>query len=428
MALYRVENISFAYQEEWVLRNVDLEIEEGDFVGILGPNGSGKSTLLKVMSGLLQPQEGRVSLENREIHRIPPGERARQIGVVPQETYLDFPFMLEEVVAMGRYPHLGWWGTLRYRDMEYVEEALATTGLLELRNRTIHQLSGGERQRGIIARALAQNPRVLLLDEPVSNLDIKYQQGIFELLLQLNRREGLTIILVSHDLNLASQYCKNLILLDRGRLKALGPAEEVLTSENIKQVYQVEVEVEKWSPLGKPRINLRPPDLEEGGQKGIIPRRIHVVGGGGSSWRLLKRLRSAGHELSLGAVNEGDTDSEGARELNIKCVREIPFHHISDEKLNQTLEMMVEADLVVIAEVPFGRGNIGNLRMALAALQKGKKVFVLDGENIANRDFTGGDAVKLWEEMKKHGARTVTPRELEQILKEGEEDGQKEKN
>ncbi len=420
MELFRLEDVSFAYGEELVLKNIDLTVEEGDFIGILGPNGSGKSTLLKVMSGLLHPDKGRVFLGDREVHRISPGERARIIGVGPQETYLDFPFMLEEVVAMGRYPHLGWWGTLRYKDMEYVEEALATTGLLELRQRSIHQLSGGERQRGIIARALAQNPRVLLLDEPVSNLDIKYQQGIFELLLKLNRQEGLTIILVSHDLNLASQYCQNLVLLDQGQLRAVGSAEEVLTPENIAKVYQVEVDVEKWSPLEKPRINLRPPPEENGSSKKIKPRRIHIVGGGGSAWRLSKRLNAMGHLLSLGAVNEGDTDSEGARELGIECIREVPFHPITEGKLKQTLELMLKADLVVVSEVPFGRGNIGNLKMALEALKKGKEVFVLDGENIANRDFTGGEASELWQEMKKKGARSVNPPELEQILKEGE--------
>jgi len=419
MPLYRVENLDFSYGEDPVLKGINLTIEEGDFVGILGPNGSGKSTLLKVMSGLLQPKKGRVFLGENEVHKIPPGERARQLGVVPQETYLDFPFMLEEVVAMGRYPHLGWWGNLRYKDMEIVEEALSTTGLLELRHRSIHQLSGGERQRGIIARALAQNPRVLLLDEPVSNLDIKYQQGIFELLLKLNRREGLTIILISHDLNLASQYCKDLILLDRGQLKAKGSSEEVLTPENISQVYQVEVDVEKWSPLEKPRINLRPPKEENKTQKGEEAWKIHLVGGGGSAWRLLKRLNAAGHDLTIGVVNEGDTDSEGARELKIPCVREIPFNHISGEKLDQALEMMLKADLVVVTEVPFGRGNIGNLEMALRALKKGKKVFVIEGENMENRDFTGGEALKIWEEMKENGARDISPRELEQILKEG---------
>jgi len=420
MSFYRVEKMSFSYGDSPVLQDIDLKIDEGEFLGILGPNGSGKSTLLKTMSGLLRPDQGRVYLGQREVQRIPPGERARLIGVVPQETHLDFPFMLEEVVAMGRYPHLGWWGTLRYQDMEQVEEALATTGLLNLRHRNIHQLSGGERQRGIIARALAQDPRVLLLDEPVANLDIKYQQEVFELLLKLNQREGLTIILISHDLNLAAQYCDNLLLLDQGQIRALGAAEEVLTPENINQVYQVEVEVERWSPRDRPRISLRPSEVIEGQNGDVAPRRIHIIGGGGSAWRLLKRLHSQGHKLSLGAVNQGDTDSEGARELGIECVRDLPFHPISPEKFNHSLELMLKADLTLIAPVPWGRGNLGNLEMAREAARRGKKVFALEGEKIDSRDFTGGQAEQLWEEMKNLGAEAIDPDELEQILKEGE--------
>lgn len=247
-------NISFKYDEIWALRHITLSVNQGEIMGVIGPNGSGKSTLLRLTSGVLEPNEGRIDLMGKNLHKMNRKEIAKLIGVVPQNLQLSFPFTVLEVVLMGRAPHLKWFQRESKIDFEIVERALSYTNMLDFADRMMDELSGGERQRALIAKALAQEPKLLLLDEPIAHLDINYQFEILDLVRKLNRERGLTVILVSHDINLASEYCDRLALIKAGELFAIGSAKEVITEENIMQVYGIQVIVTENPTSGMPLV------------------------------------------------------------------------------------------------------------------------------------------------------------------------------
>jgi iron complex transport system ATP-binding protein len=256
MPLLNVDNVSFRYDGQWVLRGIDFEVEKGDFLGIIGPNGSGKTTLLRVIDGILAPQEGAVLLEGTEIGKLRREALARSVAVVPQYSALAFPFSVEEVVLMGRAPHLGRWRFEGDEDRLIARKAMEMTDTLGLSARDMESLSGGERQRVLIARALAQEPRLMLLDEPTAFLDIRHQVDFFDRIRSLNRDRGLTVIAVTHDINLAAHYCDRIILLKDGRIEAAGPVDAVITEENIRKAYETRVMVDRHPGTGSPRITL----------------------------------------------------------------------------------------------------------------------------------------------------------------------------
>ena len=233
---------------------LSLAIAPGEFVGVIGPNGSGKTTLLKLLSGVLAPQGGEVALGGRPVRSIPPRERARTVAVVFQEVQILFDFTLLEIALMGRAPHLGPWGLERVQDFASARAALREMDLADQEDEHLQELSSGERQRALIARALAQEPRVLLMDEPTAFLDLKHRLQICEILVRLNRETGLTVVTTSHDLNLAARYGSRLVMLHRGRLAADGPPAEVLTSELIRRVYETEARIGRDAESGAPFI------------------------------------------------------------------------------------------------------------------------------------------------------------------------------
>ncbi len=251
-----LRSVSFRYRQDWVLQGISFKIERGEFIGVIGPNGSGKSTLLKTLCRLLSPQKGEIMLDLVPLKEMNQGEIARKIAVVPQEAYSLFPFRVVEMVLMGRSPYLGHLMFEGARDLEIAKKAMDWTEILPIGERFIDELSGGERKRVFIARALAQEPEVILLDEPTANLDIHHQVDFLNLILNLNREKGLTIVMASHDLNIASEYCDRLILLRGGRIYTMGPPREVITRENIEKVYGCKVWVDENPISGMPRITL----------------------------------------------------------------------------------------------------------------------------------------------------------------------------
>jgi iron complex transport system ATP-binding protein len=264
MMILQAHEVGFRYYNDWVLRKVSFEIAPGEVIGIIGPNGSGKTTLLKVIDGILAPQEGQVRLEGVDIQTLRRSAIARSIAVVPQEVPFIFPFRVEEIVTMGRSPHLGRMTFEGRRDFEIIKEAMAMTGIEALAGRRIYDLSGGERQLVWVARALAQQPRIILLDEFTAFLDIRHQIVLFELIRTLNQKKGLTVVVVTHDINLASQYAHRIILLNGGRIHALGRPEEVITESNLKEVYEADVLVDSNPKTGLPRVTLIGHPSEEG--------------------------------------------------------------------------------------------------------------------------------------------------------------------
>jgi iron complex transport system ATP-binding protein len=239
---FEVRGLRFSYEGALrpALDAVELQVGDGSFYAIIGPNGSGKSTLLKLLLGAMQPSAGEIRYAGRRVTDWARRALAQQIGAVPQGEEMAFPITVREMVAMGRYPHLGVLGRPGREDREAIEEAMERCNVIELAERPLSTLSGGERQRALIARALAQRPATLVLDEPTVSLDIRHEMTIFELLGDFTHGDGVTVVLVTHNLNLAARYADRLLLLDAGRPAAEGPPAHVLSQEIIEKVY-------KWS-------------------------------------------------------------------------------------------------------------------------------------------------------------------------------------
>ncbi|MCZ6691325.1 MAG: ABC transporter ATP-binding protein [Planctomycetota bacterium] len=254
--MIRAEGIQFSYGRAPAIDGLSLSIRRGEFVGIVGPNGSGKSTLLRLLLGLLQPAKGEVRLEDRPMGEWRTRDVARTVALVPQSTEVTFEFTVGEVVLLGRAPHLWGMGFEGEEDLRIARESLEQVDALSLASRPITAISGGERQRAFIARALAQKTPALLLDEPTAHLDLRHQIEIYEMLRRKNRDDGVTIVLVSHDLNLPGRFCERIVALKEGRVAADGPPAEVITEAEIARIFGANVRViQDGGPIVVPRTS-----------------------------------------------------------------------------------------------------------------------------------------------------------------------------
>ncbi|MEO1590997.1 MAG: ABC transporter ATP-binding protein [Cyanobacteria bacterium J06632_22] len=237
-------SISGGYGKVRIVENITLSIEPGEWLSLVGANGSGKSTLLRLASRILSPQTGQVLLNGHDIHTLPPTAVAQKLALLPQQQLVPEGLTVEQLVSLGRSPHQEWWQwEVDAAGRARIETALRWTEIAHYRHRPVADLSGGERQRAFLALALAQTPQALLLDEPTTYLDIHHQLQLLELLKRLNREQGLSIITVLHDINLAARYSDRLAMLSQGKLWTVGPVGAVLTPENLREVFDVEVEI-----------------------------------------------------------------------------------------------------------------------------------------------------------------------------------------
>lgn len=239
-----VKQLAFSYGNAFHLRDISFEVPNGDFLGIIGPNGSGKSTLLKLLSKVTAATGGVIEIDGKNLNEIPLRILAQRMAVVGSEAQFAFPFPVEDVVMMGRIPFLGRFNPPSQRDRMKVEEAMEKTEARQFRDRFVHELSSGERQRVMLARALAQEPQILLLDEPTAHLDLHYEIEIFKTLKSLNETEKLTIIAVSHNLNLIAEFCKRILILQGGESRKLGTPREVLTAELLEDVFRIQCRID----------------------------------------------------------------------------------------------------------------------------------------------------------------------------------------
>ncbi len=255
MITLEAKNIQFLYNSNQVIHDVSMSLDQGAFLGIIGPNGAGKSTMLRLLCGILKPRRGTISLFGEDLSHQSQKSVAQKIAFVPQETHFALDFSVQDIVQMGRYPYKRPFEGEDERDRSAIEDALRAAHVWDLRKRPINSLSSGERQRAVIARALAQAPKILLLDEPTSHLDLHHQFAIMELLKKLNK-QGISIAIVHHDLNLASLYCKSLFLMHKGKVYAQGTPNELLNEATIKQVYGTEVRIMRHPDKDVPQILL----------------------------------------------------------------------------------------------------------------------------------------------------------------------------
>ncbi|RJX25982.1 MAG: ATP-binding cassette domain-containing protein [Dethiobacter sp.] len=383
------------------LEGLHFSIKKGALVALIGPNGAGKSTLLRCISRVLKPTLGTLYLDNRDLQKMPLQEVARSLAVVPQDTAVDFDFSVEEIVSMGRYPYLGRFQRESQQDREIVRRAMETTGIAYLAQKPVTNLSGGERQRVIIARALAQEPDLLLLDEPTANLDINFQVEFLELARKLNREKGITVIAAIHDLNLASQFFEYFILLAEKKILSIGKPEEVLTPENINKAYRAPVVIQRNPLHGKLSITvLKRSYLEEKGQR----LKVHVIGGGEESVSILAALFDAGFQLSVGPVTREDSSHQFASCYRLPVVTLPPFSPINDHFHRQHLALMEKAHIVVVPSIPFGLGNLRNLEAVEEMLLSRLTGVILEETPFGERDYCGGKARAVYEKIKEKGA------------------------
>ena len=242
MTRIELDQVAFSYPSGFGLKELNLKVRQGSIMGILGPNGSGKSTLLRLINGLLRPTRGTVRLEGRDLSSFSAREFAQRVAAIPSDNFFEFPFTVAEVVEMGRYPYLGRLQSPGNEDRQWIERARRLTGTEPFWERSISELSSGERQRVLIARALAQNPALLLLDEPSTHLDINHQVAMFRMLKAFHREQGATILVVLHDLALADAFCQQVALLKEGRLVQCGSPREVITSETLRDIFEADVQ------------------------------------------------------------------------------------------------------------------------------------------------------------------------------------------
>lgn len=407
-ALLDVAGLRCGYTAAPVLEEVTFALRAGELAAVIGPNGSGKSTLLRALSRALRPEAGHVWVEGHDLYAASPRWAAQRLAVVPQDTRVDFAFTVREIVLMGRLPYLGRFAAEGAQDLKIAREALRQTGILPLEDRSILSISGGERQRVMIARALAQQTRLLLLDEPTAHLDINYQVEILRLVNSLRHDETRAILVVLHDLNLAAQFCDRVLLLHRGRLYADGTPAAVITRENIRRVYGAEVLVRRHPQTGRPYVVAEAgrgaPLFAEAAETPLL----HVICGAGTGEAIFDTLLEQGLRVTAGVVDQGDSDQVAAQRLNIRYVDELPFTAITEGSHQSHLRFIEDADAVLLTPFPMGPANLPNLEAAHHALTLGKPVLLLEADGAAARDFSGGRALELYQRLRERGALPVS--------------------
>ena len=274
MIKLELQNVEVAYGHTVVVKDVTFQVMPGEMVGLIGPNGSGKSTIIKAISRVISLRSGKIFLDGKDVFKMRRGDLARLIGVVPQMSILPSAFTAFEIVLMGRNPHLGLLQYESAKDMAITWQAMERTATQTLAERIVCELSGGEIQRVVVARALAQEPKSILLDEPTANLDIRHQIEILDLIKNLCLENNLMVVIALHDLNLASQYCDRLILINNGKVHAQGTPVEVINSQNIKEVYGTDGCVYTHPANGLPAVLLKAGNSKHANSRDTIERGV----------------------------------------------------------------------------------------------------------------------------------------------------------
>ncbi len=388
-------NLFAGYDGADIIRDVSLTVKPGRFLGIVGPNGCGKSTLLRVLSRTLRPRSGQVWLDDEPIERLTTREIARRLAFLPQSEPALFDFTARDIVLMGRHPHISGMRGETERDYEIAAESLAFTDTIHLAERVVGHISGGEHRRVLLARALAQQAPNIALDEPTAHLDAGHQIELLDRVRRLTRDRKMAVIAAMHDLNLAAEYCDQIVLLADGAVVAAGSPLEALTPANVRSVYGRSLAVASNPLSGVPWVFPHPSEGELNHRSPII----HVIAGGGAGRAVMSHLVRQGYQVTTGVLNRLDSDHEAALALHIPVVEEAPYSAIGEEAKLRCREMIVKAGAVVITEVPFGAGNLANLKLAAEALASGVTVILYGDTPAGARDFVNGEASRIIEQM-----------------------------
>ena len=358
-------NLAVGYGQRVVVNSIDEKILQGQLVSLLGPNGSGKTTILRTIAGLVAPVKGTVFINGRDLHRLDQNKLARFMAVVLTGHLAPGLLTAFEFVALGRYPYTGILGRLSHKDIKKTEECLHLVHAEKIAHRYFEELSDGERQKLVIARALAQEPQVIILDEPTSYLDLKHKIGVMTILRDLCRKRGITVVVSLHDVDLALKISDMVILIKDGKIMGCGSPDTILNSNTVKDLYD----------LDNAKFNSLLGTIDFIGNNN--GKKVFVTAGGGTGVHLYRILSKKGMSVFTGVIHENDIDFHIARSTGAETVSEKPFEEIKKESLNRSFTLMEEADYIIDAGFPVGHSNRENLKLPLVAIKQGKDVYAI---------------------------------------------------
>jgi len=397
-ALLEVKDLVAGYQNRDILNQIQLLVDDRMFIGILGPNGSGKSTFLQVLARSLKTRSGSVLLNGVSLDDLPFREFGRAVGYVPQESSIPFSYSVYDIVMMGRNSHITRFRAPGVEDEKAVTEALNKTEVLEFADRSITSLSGGERQRVLIARALAQDAELLLLDEPFAHIDLHHQYELISLI-----RDSLqgkkAAIGVFHDINLAAAYCDTIVLLNNGEIRAFGSPDAVLTKENLEEVFRITPYVGENPVTGTPFVFV----MNEEKAIKADDQKVVLISGAGSGACLMKTLNRGGYQVRCGVLSEQDSDYQVAQSLGLEVISEPPFSRITLEHEEDLADLVSNSDRVIVTTREIGWGNFPNIKV-LERIHAEKVILYLPEPGSHIRDYTGGAATALLNHLTEQGA------------------------
>lgn len=373
--ILRTDGLEVGYKKRTVVRDIDLQVFRGQFVGLLGPNGCGKSTILRTLLRMLAPLGGVVFLDGQELHRLHQDDLARKQAAVLTEPLSPALLTAFDIASMGRYPHTGLFGRLGEDDIQKTWEALQMVNAADLAPRYFGELSDGEKQKVLVARALAQEPELIVMDEPTSHLDARHRIEVMLIMRRLVQEKGVTIVASLHDIDLAMKMCDVVILTKNGRILAYGPPEDVLSEERVAELYDL-TKACFSSSLGG--IELRSGNGEP----------VFVVAGSGSGAQLYRALAKHGFEILTGVLSQNDFDFHLARAVGATIVAEGPYQEVSLQSYDQAVVLMERVHHVVDAGFPVAHSNRRNVGLVLQALEKRRTAWTLRSQEEA-RDLYG---------------------------------------
>lgn len=386
-----VEGIKFGYSESRdVLKDMNFTCRDNRITGIIGPNGCGKTTVLKVIAGFLQPSAGTIRYNDTAVGDVHPVELAKLRAVVEQRIYTPFSFPVYDYVMLGRSPYQKNFQPDSNEDHMMVTESLKNANVLQFQDRKINELSGGELQRVMIARALAQEPEYLMLDEPTSHLDIRHQLELMTLLSKLTKEKS--IVCIIHEINQASSYCDDVVITKDGYVLKEGDTKEVLSAQTLEDVFGV-LAMQYPGPEGKRKqfaFSL-PPE-----KKIRTKKRVHVISGEGMGRQIIMSLHSAGFHVTAGILNKGDQDYESAKSIGIEIISAPPFSEYSETEILELKKICDLADTIIVVATNVGYGNIANLETVAEYLDKKEVIFINPDKNLKKLDLTEGRATELY--------------------------------
>jgi iron complex transport system ATP-binding protein len=397
-----------------VVSRVTLSVLPGQVVGLIGPNGAGKTTLVRAVTGGARLFDGAITVADRAVASYTHRDLARLVAVLPQGAPTTFAFTARQFVEMGRHAHVSRFGDLSAPDRAAVDRAMALTDTATLSERRVDELSGGDLQRLTLAQALAQEPSILLLDEPTSHLDLNHRLQVLDVVRAL-ADEGLAVLAVFHDLDMAARYSDRLAVVTGGGMPQQGTPESVLTRETLRRVFGVAAVIETDPVTGT--VQVLPVVRAGEGVAASEGARVLVISGSGTGASLMRLLTLAGRDVAAGALSAGDTDGAVALALGAEFRQVEPYAAMSAQDEAAVTAFARLADAVAVVASPFGPDNLGNLRAVVAAGVAARTVLV--GAMTDDLDFSRGEARQLWEGLAASGARVcATSRESIRCLEE----------